>query len=33
MAGLDSPSEFEPPRGALARTRHRLVVERRAGCV
>ena len=31
MAGLDSPAQLEPPRGALARARHRLVVERRAG--
>jgi hypothetical protein len=31
MARLDSPAQFEPPRGALARARHRLVVERRAG--
>jgi hypothetical protein len=31
MARLDSPAELEPPRGALAWARHRLVVERRAG--
>jgi hypothetical protein len=31
MARLDSPAQLEPPRGALARPRHRLVVERGAG--
>ena len=31
MARLDSQAELEPPRGALARARHRLVVECRAG--
>jgi len=33
LACLDSQAQLEPPRGALARARHRLVVERRAGCL
>jgi hypothetical protein len=31
MARLDSPAKLEPPRGALARARDWLVVERWAG--